>query len=106
MLKMYEIKFLPAAEKYIKKIKEKQLKTAYSQAIEVIRQNPYAGEMKRGDLAGIYGYDVRYAGVNYEIAYTIYEQNNKLVVVLLAGTRENIYEQLKRYIGTTTPEGK
>jgi mRNA interferase RelE/StbE len=84
---MYEIRFLPAAEKYFKKIKEKPLKVAFLKAIETIRDNPYLGVTKRGDLAGI-----------YEIAYTIYEQDNKLVVVLLAGTRENFYDQLKRYI--------
>lgn len=35
---------------------------------------------------------------NYEIAYLIYEEDGKLVVVILAGTRENFYQQLKRYI--------
>lgn len=34
----------------------------------------------------------------YEIAYTISEFNGKKVVVLLAGTRENFYDELKRYI--------
>jgi mRNA interferase RelE/StbE len=37
-------------------------------------------------------------GINYEIAYAIYEENEQLIVVLLAGTRENFYEQLKRYV--------
>lgn len=87
--KMYEIRFLPAAEKYFKKIKEKPLKVAFLKAIETIRDNPYLGVTKRRDLAGIYGFDVKYSGVNYEIAYTIYEQDNKLVVVLLAA-REKI----------------
>jgi len=49
-------------------------------------------------LAGIYGFDVKYKGINYEIAYTINEVNGKKIVVLLAGTRENFYQQLKRYI--------
>jgi mRNA interferase RelE/StbE len=39
-----------------------------------------------------------YARTNYEIAYRIYEEENKLVVVVLAGTRENFHEQLKRYM--------
>jgi mRNA interferase RelE/StbE len=95
---MYEIKFSPAAEKYFKKLKEQKLKDAYRNAIKAISQDPYLGEKKRGDLNGVYGYDVKYAGVNYEIAYTIYEQDNQLVVVLLAGTRENFYEQLKHYL--------
>lgn len=95
---MYEIRFTPAAEKYFKKLKELKLKDAYQKALQAISQDPYVGEKKRGDLNGVYGYDVRYAGVNYEIAYTIYEQNGQLIVVLLAGKRENFYEQLKRYL--------
>ena len=50
------------------------------------------------DLAGIYGYDVKYKGINYEIAYVIKNINGKKIIVLLAGTRENFYEELKRYI--------
>ncbi|MDD3971261.1 MAG: type II toxin-antitoxin system RelE/ParE family toxin, partial [Clostridia bacterium] len=32
------------------------------------------------------------------IAYMIYEQENRTIVVVLAGTRENFYQELKRYI--------
>lgn len=56
------------------------------------------GQPKRGDLSGIYGFNVKHKGINYEIAYTISEVDGKKVIVLLAGTRENFYEQLKRYI--------
>lgn len=95
---MYEILFSPAAERYFKKLKEKPLKDAYKTALLKLRKNPYFGEPKHGDLAGIYGFDIKYKGVSYEIAYTISEVNGKKIIVLLAGTRENFYEQLKRYI--------
>jgi hypothetical protein len=55
-------------------------------------------EVLTGDLAGIYGYDVYYSGTNYEIAYRVYEDGDKIVVVILAGTRENFYDELKRYM--------
>lgn len=95
---MYEILFTSAAERFLKKIKEKPLKSAYKKAFQDISVNPYIGQPKRGDLSGIYGLDVKYKGINYEIAYTISEVNGKKVVVLLAGTRENFYEELKRSI--------
>ena len=95
---MYEILFSPQAERFFKKIKEKPLREAYKTALLKLRKNPYIGQPKRGDLVGIYGFDVIYKGVNYEIAYTISEVNGKKVVVLLAGTRENFYQQLKSYI--------
>ncbi|NPV91042.1 MAG: type II toxin-antitoxin system RelE/ParE family toxin [Firmicutes bacterium] len=95
---MYEIRYTKAAEKYFIKIREKRLKAAYRSALNEISGDPYVGELKTGDLAGVYGYDVYYNKTNYEIAYRIYEEDDKLVVVILAGTRENFYDELKRYM--------
>ncbi|HOX29457.1 MAG TPA: type II toxin-antitoxin system RelE/ParE family toxin [bacterium] len=95
---MYEVLFSPAAARYLKKIKERALKEEFRRAVSSIAENPYAGSAKKGDLSGIYGYDVRRAGISYEIAYMIFENERKRVVVVLAGTRENFYEQLKKYM--------
>ena len=54
---MYEIRFTGSAEKYLKKIKEKPLKSAFEIALNNISQDPYLGESKTGDLNGIYCYD-------------------------------------------------
>lgn len=95
---MYELRYLPGAERYFKKIKGKGLKAAFRTALERLAENPYIGQAKTGDLAGVYGFDVYYNKTNYEIAYRIYEEDGKIVVVLLAGTRENFYKELKRYM--------
>jgi len=95
---MYEISYSGAAERYFKKIKDKHLLTAFKTAIDELKNDPYIGTQKVGDLRGIYGYDVKCNGVNYELAYRIYEDHGHLVVVILAGTRENFYEELKRLI--------
>jgi mRNA interferase RelE/StbE len=95
---LYDIKYTSAAEKYFRKIKEKGLREAFSKALNEISSDPYIGEKKRGDLAGIVGFDVYYNKTNYEIAYRIYEQHGQLVVVILAGTRENFYNEIKRYM--------
>lgn len=96
---MYELRFLPGAERYFKKLKEKGLKDAFHQALLEIAKDPYsAGEAKTGDLAGIFCRDVYYNKTNYELAYRIYEEDGQLVVVLMAGTRENFYKELKRYL--------
>lgn len=95
---MYEILFSSSAERFFKKLKEKPLKKAYKEALLKLREDPYIGQLKQGDLAGIYGLDVKYKGINYEIAYTISEANGKKIIILLAGSRENFYKQLKRYM--------
>lgn len=95
---MYELIILPPAARYLKKIKEKQLKAAFKKAVDDILKNPYVGFLKTGDLSGIYTYDFFYNKTNYEIAYTIIEKDNYAVVIILIGTRENFYEELKRYM--------
>ncbi|MBR1851606.1 MAG: type II toxin-antitoxin system RelE/ParE family toxin [Lachnospiraceae bacterium] len=100
---MAEVRFLPPAAKFIKKIKDSKLKKLYKEAIDEICSNPMIGEEKLGDLTGIRGYDIYYNRTNYELAYTVeYIQNEdngetEIVVVVMAGTRENFYDQLKRY---------
>jgi mRNA interferase RelE/StbE len=96
---MLPVTYLGPAERYLKKLVEKPLKRAYLDAIQAIRNDPSIGEQKLGDLAGILGYDVSYKGTNYEIAYRVEENDDgELVVVILAGSRENFYEELKRYL--------
>lgn len=94
---MYEVRFLPPAAKYIKKIKDKELKARFREAIDAIRADYNVGEAKTGDLSGIYGYDIYYNQVNYELAYTVEFVGDTVVVVILAGTRENFYKTLKQY---------
>ena len=95
---MLPVRFAPPAAKYIKKLKDKRLKKLYQDAIDKIREDYTVGEMKTGDLTGFYGYDIYYNRINYELAYTIERVNGELVVVVMAGTRENFYDELKRYI--------
>ena len=96
---MENVVILPPAAKYFKKIKDKRLKNLYLEAIQKIRDNPEIGEAKTGDLQGIRGYDIYYNKTNYELAYTLeIAENGDVIVVIMAGTRENFYETLKNYL--------
>ena len=95
---MKNVIILPGAARFLKKLKEKALKSKFQQAVDAICENPYIGELKTGDLSGIFCYDIFHAKINYELAYTLIEQDGETVVIILAGTRENFYEELKRYI--------
>ncbi|HGF7792944.1 TPA: type II toxin-antitoxin system RelE/ParE family toxin, partial [Enterococcus faecium] len=53
-------------------------------------------EQKTGGLSGIWSSGFKYAGTTYRVAYEIIE--NKVIPVLLCGTHENFYEQLKKLI--------
>lgn len=95
---MTEVRFLPPAAKFIKKLKDKKLKALYQQAVDKIREDHTVGEAKMGDLSGVYGYDIYYNKTNYELAYRVEYEEDKIIVVIMAGTRENFYEALKRYL--------
>jgi len=95
---MHKLIILPPAAHFLKKIKEKPLKDAFQKIINELIQNPYAGEPKTGDLLGVFSCDIFYNKVNYELAYTIIKEKDKTAVVVLAGTRENFYNELKRYM--------
>ena len=100
---MAELRILPPAAKYLKKLKDKKLKQLYQEAINAILEDPTIEEEKTGDLKGVRGYDIYYNRTNYELAYTVEYirkeggEDPEVVVVILAGTRENFYDQMKRY---------
>ena len=95
---MSKLRYSPQAKKYFKKLKTKGLIQAFNDALDAIEADPYSGELKTGDLLGIYCWDIYYDKVNYEIAYRIIEENGQLIIIILAGTRENFYQELKKYI--------
>ena len=97
---MTEVRFMPPAAKFLRKLKDKKLKLLYQEAIDSIRKDHTVGEAKSGDLRGVYGYDIYYNKTNYELAYTVEYVDNKIIVIILAGTRENFFEELKRYFKT------
>lgn len=96
---MHPVSYTPMAENYFKKLKDRHLKSIYKKAIINIRINPEFGEAKTGDLKGIYCLNIYHNQTKYEIAYRISKQNiGTIIVIIMAGTRENFYKELKRYI--------
>ena len=49
---------MPPVRRYFKKLKEKGLINAYRKALMEISADPSAGELKTGDLAGIYCFGI------------------------------------------------
>ena len=102
---MNKIIFLPPAAKYLKKLNDKKLKSLFKAEIDKLMIDPYIGEMKSGDLSGIFCCEIRYNKTDYRLAYTLVEIEPDLFAVLvLAGTRENFYNDLKRYMKLNSHE--
>jgi mRNA-degrading endonuclease RelE of RelBE toxin-antitoxin system len=95
---MAELVVLPAAQRYLKKLKDRTLRMLFKNAIDTILENPNIGDMKTGDLKGIQSLDIYYNKTNYELAYRVVQDKETTVIILMAGTRENFYQQLKKYL--------
>jgi hypothetical protein len=68
-------------------------KDAVDQAVADIVRDPAIGEAKKGDLAGVYVH--KFDCVN-QLFLLAYEYDPATRVLLLVGTHENFYRNLKR----------
>lgn len=81
-----------AFEKVYKKIKGKQ-KSQVNAAIQRVIENPEIGEVKRGDLAGVYIYKFK---IDLQEMLLAYEWDPKQRLLLALGAHENFYRDLKK----------
>ena len=75
-----------------KKLHQRQ-KQYVNAAVNAIVANPLAGELKRGDLAGVYVYKFK---SQTQLMLLAYEFDPKTRHLLLLGSHENFYRELKR----------
>ena len=71
----------------------KNQKVDVDTAIEVIVKSPEVDELKRGDLAGVYVY--KFKSQN-QLMLLAYEYDPLTRMLLLLGSHENFYRDLKR----------
>jgi mRNA-degrading endonuclease YafQ of YafQ-DinJ toxin-antitoxin module len=84
--------FLRAYKRLHNNQKDNQ-KDAVDQVVADIIRDPAAGEAKKGDLSGVYVY--KFDCVN-QLFLLAYEYDPATRVLLLVGTHENFYRNLKR----------
>ncbi|UOF91531.1 type II toxin-antitoxin system RelE/ParE family toxin [Fodinisporobacter ferrooxydans] len=63
----------------------------------VIVQNPGIGSYLKGDLQGFQSYDFKFDQVSLRICY-LYSESNDHITFVYFGTRENFYDEVKRYL--------
>ncbi|MBP7790561.1 MAG: type II toxin-antitoxin system RelE/ParE family toxin [Zoogloea sp.] len=62
-------------------------------AVRTIVDDPTVGEAKKGDLAGVFVYKFKCVG---QLALLAYEYDPATRLLLLLGSHENFYRELKR----------
>ena len=87
-----EVRQMPAFKRIYKRLHKRE-KTEVDAAIREIIVNPEIGEPKKGDLSGAYGHKFKMAKQETLLAY---EWGVSLRLLLLLGSHENFYRDLKR----------
>jgi hypothetical protein len=84
----------PTFERFVKK-QPSQFKSKLDQIINEITQDPKCGQAKKGDLSDIRVYKFKENNTLYLLSYRLIGEELQLIML---GTHENFYRELKRYI--------
>jgi len=87
----------PSCIKAYKRLYANQ-KEDLDEAIKAIMKNPDIGQIKSGDLSGIYVYTFKMNKLLTRLAYT-YEEQTITLILLALGTHENYYRDLNSLDG-------
>ncbi len=85
------VRQMPAFKRKYKKLHLNQ-KAAVDDAIRAVVQDPLLGEVKNGDLAGVYVYKFDVVGQQMLLAYE-WDPTQRLLLAL--GVHENFYRDIK-----------
>jgi hypothetical protein len=96
--------YKPPFSQFVKKA-HKPLQLAIEDVVETICEDPAIGELKVGDLAGVWVYKFKFNRQAYLIAYRPPGVEAEVQSVELlnidfyqVGSHENFYDELKRYL--------
>jgi mRNA-degrading endonuclease YafQ of YafQ-DinJ toxin-antitoxin module len=83
----------PAFARVVKKL-HANAKQDLDEAVKELIKNPVAGDLKKGDLAGIRGYKFQMVKQLTLLAYA-YDEHTDCLTLLAVGPHENFYRDLK-----------
>ncbi len=91
---MYTIEITNAVKKDIKNL-PLNIQSKINDVFLDLTKNPNLGEQLSGEFYDCFSIHFKVLNIQYRIIYKVY--NNELIIlVILVGSRENIYKQLKR----------
>jgi len=91
----YRLKFRPAAAKDLHKLVRKDKKLGafiINEQLPQLLNDPYAGRIKHGNLAGIRSKDFNFRGITYRI---LYEISDDIVRIYAIGIHDVAYRKAK-----------
>jgi len=93
----YKERYHTQVSRDIKRLDKPVLKELFDLHIPRICEAPATGDQLYGELQGVFSYHFQKNRVDYRIAY-ITDDVEKIVTIVMVGTRERFYETLKRRV--------
>ena len=88
------LRYDPRVRKHLAKLQDKAVIRRIQEAAERLRENPYSGKQLKGYPA-FWSKRIGTPGGEYRILYLLCKEEHEVFVVLI-GSREEIYDILKR----------
>lgn len=90
----YKVKITPSALKPVKR-QSREFKERIYKETQNLAEAPFAHEQLKPPLSMCRSYHFKYKGTSFRIAYTIDQEEGKIIIVLI-GPREGFYDTLRR----------
>ncbi len=94
---MYEIRTIKAVKKDIKSLHPKLKDDIKNHHFRKIKESPSDAYELGYAFKGLRSYHFSFKGTEHRIVYEVFEED-RLIVVIMIGTRERFYEKLKRRV--------
>ncbi|MDM8555291.1 type II toxin-antitoxin system mRNA interferase toxin, RelE/StbE family [Desulfococcaceae bacterium HSG7] len=92
---MLDIKSVKAVKKDMKRLSHEVVKEIQKVHFRNIRENPFQPHELGYGFKGLRSYHFSKQGTSYRIIYEVFEKD-ELIVIVMIGTRESFYKNLKR----------
>ena len=93
----WELRYDPRVRKRLERIRDKEVIKRIEESARRLRERPYLGKKLEG-YPGLRSYRVGTPGGEYRIIYRLLKEE-RVVFVILIGSREEVYELLGRKFG-------
>jgi addiction module toxin, RelE/StbE family len=94
---MYTTRFATAVKRDIHKLDKQLQRIIKDKHLANIEKDPYKAAPLLYEFKGLWSYHFNYKGAQYRVIYEIYSEE-QLVLVIMIGSRETLYETLRRRI--------
>ena len=91
---MYKVFYITAVKKDFKAL-PKEVNLLKEKYFSILSNNPFCGEPLTDVFKSYLSYHFSYQGTRYRIIYKIIKEK-LIILIILIGSRENIYKRLKR----------